>query len=237
MQPYKTNISVDVHDVDFNGVVRVSALMRYIQSAAQLQLTECGKSYDNLRKENRAFLLSRIKMEFTEDLRAYDPLTVTTFPCDSRGYSFLRCYTVEKFGKTVGKAVSVWALVDTATRALVRVNDFDLGLETYSPLDLPLDRMIMPKDFETVGHYTVEYGIIDQNNHMNNTAYPDMYSNFLPLENKRIKTITINYKDEAPAKDKLTVERAFADGVFYFRTLRTDWKINSEAEIHLTEIL
>ena len=92
MQDFRTNLTVDIHDVDFNGVARTSALMKYIQSAAQTQLTENGLSYDILRQKNKAFILSRIKLEFTESPRAYEPLTAITFPCNSRGYSFLRCH-------------------------------------------------------------------------------------------------------------------------------------------------
>ena len=236
MQDFRTNLIVDIHDVDFNGVARASALMRYIQSAAQTQLTEGGMSYDNLKKQNRAFILSKIKMEFTNTLRAYEPITAVTYPCKSRGYSFLRCYKLIKDGVTVGRAVSVWALIDTATRALVKVNDFDLGLETYDPLDLPLSRIVIPSDVSKVGTYIVNYSDTDQNKHMNNTRYPDMYSNFLPLDKMRIESLTISYLNEATAGDELTVERAEANGYYYFRTLRSDGKVNSEAEIKLCPI-
>lgn len=236
MEIYNNLLSVDVHDVDFNGVCRTSALMRYIQTAAQDQLTANGMSYDNLKKNKRAFLLSRIKMEFTDDIRAYEPLVAMTFPCDSRGYQFLRCYQLMRDGVSVGRAVSVWALIDTDSRSLIRVNDFELGLKTYDALDLTLDRMIIPKSLEPVGTYTVNYGDVDQNNHMNNTRYPDMYSTFLPLDGKRIETISINYLKEAPAGDTLTVMRACIDGVYYFRTIRSDGQVNSEAEIRLTDI-
>jgi len=236
MQGFETKLKVDIHDVDFNGVARTSALMKYIQSAAQTQLTESGMSYDQLRAKNRAFILSRIKMEFTDTIRAYEPLTAITFPCNSRGYSFLRCYKLKKDGVTVGRAASVWALIDTDTHALVRVNDFDLGLDTYDPLDLPLSRIVIPSNIEKIGEYTVTYGDTDQNRHMNNTRYPDMYSHFLPLDGRRIESITVSYLNEAPFGDKLTVERAVADGLYYFRTVRSDGKINTEAEIKLCEL-
>lgn len=236
MQYYRRPIEVDVHDVDYNGVARASALMKYIQSAAQYQLTDSGLSYDNLKDKKRAFILSRIKMEFTADIRAYEKLTAITFPCESRGFSFLRCYKLERDGVTVGRAASIWALIDTDDHSLVRVNDFDLGLETYSPLDLSPGRILMPNDMAVVGEYPVHYGSVDQNRHMNNTAYPDMYSTFLPMENKRIDTITINYANEAPIADKLTVMRGERDGLWCFRTLRSDGKVNTEAEIHLTDI-
>lgn len=236
MQEFKTHLTVDIHDVDRNGVARASALMRYIQSAAQTQLTENGMSYDQLRAMNRAFLLSKITIELSETVRAYEPLVATTFPCNSRGYTFLRCYKLEKDGRTVGRAVAAWALIDTESRALVRVNDFDLGLDTYDPLDIPQTRIVIPSDIRTVGTYTVTYADTDQNDHMNNTRYPDMYSNFLPLSGKRIERITISYMNEAPTGDALTVQRAEAMGTYYFRTLRSDGKVNSEAEIRLTDI-
>lgn len=236
MQGFETKLKVDIHDVDFNGVARASALMKYVQSAAQTQLTESGMSYDELRKKNRAFILSRIRMEFTDTIRAYEPLTALTFPCNSRGYSFLRCYKLIKDGVTVGRAASVWALVDTETRGLVRVNDFDLGLDTYDPLDLPLTRIVIPAQLRAVGEYRVNYADTDQNKHMNNTRYPDMYSQFLPLDGKRIESITISYANEAPFGDILTVERAEENGLYYFRTIRSDGKVNTEAEIKLCDI-
>lgn len=235
---FRTDLIADIHDVDHNGIVRTSSLMKYIQSAAQTQLTLNGMSYDQLKDMKRAFILSRIKLEFTEPVRAYEKLTAVTYPCESRGYSFLRCYALEKGGRTIGRAVSVWALIDTETRDLVRVNDFELGLETHEPHSLALSRFTMPTTLKEVGTYTVNYGDLDQNCHMNNTRYPDMYSNFLPLDGKRIRTISINYKNEAPRGARLHVERADApDGLtYYIRTVREDGLVNTEAEILLENI-
>ena len=155
---FRTELIADIHDVDHNGIVRTSSLMKYIQSAAQTQLTLNGMSYDELKSMKRAFILSRIKMEFTEPVRAYEKLNAITYPCDSRGYSFLRCYALEKNGRTIGRAVSLWALIDTETRALVRVNDFELGLQTHEPHSLALSRFTMPTSIREVGTYTVNYG-------------------------------------------------------------------------------
>lgn len=235
---FKTDIIVDIHDVDYNGVVKTSSLMKYIQNAAQTQLTLNGMSYEELKGMNRAFILSRIKLEFTEPIRAYERVSAVTYPCESRGYSFLRCYALEKNGRTIGRAVSIWALIDTENRALVKVNDFELGLQTHEPHSLALTRFTMPSVISEVGTYTVNYGDLDQNRHMNNTRYPDMYANFLPLDGMRIKSISINYKNEAPQGEKLRVERAEGpDGkTYYFRTVRSDGLINTEAEIELEKI-
>ncbi len=236
MEKYAKQIIVDIHDVDFNGVAKASSLLKYAQLTAQSQLTENGLSYEELKNQNRAFIISKIKIEFTVPVRAFEVLTSITFPCESRGFTFLRCYKLKKGDETVARAVSLWALVDTQSHSLVRVNDFKLGLETFTPLALTMDRFIIPGNIEEVGTYRVNYGDVDQNQHMNNTRYPDMYANYLPLKDKFIKEITINYLNEAPAGDTLTVFRSFCDNVYYFRTVRSDGKINTEAELKLAEI-
>lgn len=236
MDAYSMKQTVDVHDVDFNGVAKTSSIMRYIQTAAQSQLTESGMSYDNLKERRRAFILSRLKLEVLKPLRAYAPLTAISYPCESRGFSFLRCYELREDEQTVARAISIWALIDTESHALVRVNDFELGLTTLPPLDLTLGHVKLPSELTDIGGYGVHYGDVDQNMHMNNTKYPDMYSNFLPLEGKMIRTITINYSNEAYIGEKLRVQRAEKNGLYYFRTVRSDGKVNSEAEIELTEL-
>ena len=233
---YRMKTEVDVHDVDFNGVAKTSSIMKYIQSAAQCQLTEGGMSYDNLKSNNRAFILSRVKLEILKPLRAYAPLTAVPYPCESRGYSFLRCYQLESDGEVVARAISVWALIDTESRALVKVNDFNLGLPTLPQNGLVLGAMKLPSNMTDIGGYGVHYGDVDQNRHMNNTKYPDMYSSFLPLNGKMIRSITISYSSEAQIGEKLRVQRGEENGLFYFRTVRSDGKVNSEAQIELCDI-
>ena len=199
-------------------------------------LTCLTASYDSLKKNNRAFILSRVKLEVLRPLRAYAPLTAITYPCESRGYSFLRCYALESDGEIVARAISVWALIDTESHALVRVNDFDLGLPTLPKNDLVLAQMKLPSNLIDVGGYGVHYGDVDQNRHMNNTKYPDMYSNFLPLQGRMIRSITINYSSEAQMGEKLRVQRGEEGGIIYFRTVRGDGRINSEAQIELCDI-
>ena len=99
---FKKEIEVDVHDIDHNGIARMSSLMKYIQSAAQDQLTANGMSYNQLKVLNRAFILSKIKLDFTETVYTYDKLTAISYPCESRGYSWLRCYSMERNGAGTG---------------------------------------------------------------------------------------------------------------------------------------
>ncbi len=236
MNEFILPVRVDTHDLDFNGVCRASAQLRFMQSAAQAQLTEGGMSYNYLRDMNRAFIISRIRLELDAPVYPYEHLDAITFPCESRGYSFLRCYQLNRGGECIGRAVSVWALVDTENKSLVRVNDFALNLPLLPPLDLTLSHIRMPSELCEVGTYTVSYADTDQNMHMNNTRYPDIFANFLPMQGVRIRAISISYLAEAPMGEVLRVFRCEQDGVFYFRTLRADGKVNAEAQIELAKL-
>lgn len=239
---YSYPISIDVHDVDYNGVARASSLLRYLQSAAQLQLTAHCHSYDELKAANRVFVLSRIRMEFSDTVRAYDPLIATSYPCESRGYSFLRCYRLERDGVTIGRAASVWALLDTERHALVRVDQFDLGIPLLPfTNELTVSHIKLPAELRKIGEYRVRYADADQNRHLNNTRYLDLFCEFLPMEKKRICAATVSYLNEAPLGDLLSVE--YGEGIgeeglpaFFFRTRRGDGRVNAEAEIVLADI-
>ncbi len=234
---FKKEIEVDVHDIDFNGICRASSLMRYIQSAAQTQLTENGMSYDNLKDMKRAFILSRIRLEFYAPVYSYDRLEAHTFPCISRGYSFIRCYALYNGGEVVGRAISVWALIDTEKRSLVKVSDFDLNLPTYEQWDsIAINPVKLPSTMQKIGTYTVTYADLDRNKHVNNTKYADIFSNFLPLDNKRIDNMSINYINEAKYQDNLDVYLEESDGYYYIRTVLPDGRVNAEAVIHLCKI-
>ncbi|MBQ3016830.1 MAG: hypothetical protein IJD79_08635 [Clostridia bacterium] len=234
---FKKEIEVDVHDVDFNGVCRASSLMKYIQSAAQTQLTENGMSYENLKEMGKAFIISRIRLEFYSSVHTYDRLVAHTFPCISRGYSFIRCYALYRDDEIIGRAISIWALIDTTSRSLVKVADFELNLPTYEPWDnIAISPIRLPSAMKKVGTYTVTYADLDQNKHINNTKYADIFSNFLPLDKKRIDSMSINYMNEAKYKDTLDVYVEESNGYYYIRTVLPDGRVNSEAEIHLCGI-
>ena len=238
MSEYIIDTRVDIHDVDYNGIARASSVLKYMQSAAQDQLTANGMSYDVLyKKYKKAFILSRLRLEIDEPLKANTPIRAITYPCESRGYTFLRCHRLECDGRTVARALSIWALLDTDSRSLVRVEDFELGLATLpAPGTLP-DRFRLPAVMSEVGSYGVHYSDVDQNKHMNNTRYPDMYSSFIDMTGKYIRSVTLNYRAEAMLGEKLRVERAVSEGGYLFRTVRGDGQTNSEAEIVLGDII
>ncbi len=231
---------VDSHDVDFNGVARASTLMRFMQEAANSQCRYCGPTLESLRDEKGwTFLLSRFSAGFYATVFPYDELKVETWGVESRGFSFLRCYRIWRGESVVTEATAVWALVDIASRRPVRVSEYHPGFDYDEMLTLDTPpRIVFPaaSPMKLVGEHLIGYGEIDANNHLNNTRYSDMLCNVLDMKDKRIYRMSLNFLNEARFGDTVNIYATQQGESNYLRTLRSDGKVNVEAQFILGEI-
>ncbi len=234
---WRVDHTINSHDVDFNNIVSTSSIMRYMQDAANFQMEGQKPSYDELFDSGRAFVLSRFRMSSYAPLHSHDKIETYTWACDSKGYSFDRCFSISRDGMTVAEASSVWALVDRSTGKLIRVSDFESNYSSDEPVELDMAaRFRLPTDISLalVGERTVEYQDVDINRHINNTRYPDILCGYIPhMEGKRVIKLEISYISEAPLGENIKVYMAESDGVYYFRTVRENGKTNIEAEMML----
>ena len=230
---------INGHDMDFNDVARPSALMRCIQESAYAQHRHLGPTLEELRQNGRAFLLSRLSACFYQPVYACDVLKTNAFTTDSKGFSYNRATQLFRGETLVGEAVSVWALVDIATRRPVRVSEGGVFFEPEPPISLPIaPHIVFPKEIPLteVGKHEVQYSEVDLNRHMNNTRYIDMFCHYLPMEGKRVASFSINYLHEAAFRTVLSVNLLPWEGKYLFRTLRPDGQVNVEAEVALADI-
>lgn len=239
---FQSSYQINSHDCDLNNHIRPSGLLRYLQETANLHIENAGTGYDVLKREGRAFILSRVAVTLKEPLYAYDRVTGATSPAASKGASFNRFTTLEKNGRQVAQLSSIWALVNVEDKSLIRVSDAHLDLPTGMPTDVeaPL-KFRIPKELELSfgGTITAHYSLCDRNRHMNNTTYPDALVNLLPdLTGKRIAELSICYQNEMPLGETADVYLAKdPSDVYYFRTLRqSDGKIGVEARMVFTDL-
>lgn len=233
---FKKEFTVNTHDTDFNGELRPSKLLTYMQEAANLQLDEMRPSNDELRERGLAFILSRIAINQYKPIHACNKIEVQTWASDSKGLLTNRCYRIIHDGSIAAEAIAVFGLVSTETKKPVRVSE--IGSE-YAPepmleLDLPR-RFVIPAQAELrlVGEHKVTYAETDRNLHMNNTHYPDMFCDYIDMSRTRPASILINYNTEAPRGTYLKIYMASYDDCIFFRSVRPDGKINAEARFIL----
>ncbi len=227
------HLTTDAHDEDYNRVIRASAILRYLQIAANTQLHECGPTTEELLAAGQAFLLSSIDMTFHRALPSYREIECTTWPCPARGFTFPRCYTLsDREGEAV-RAVSQWALIDIASKNILRASDVSFSLQTEPPLETRVVRFTVPhiSEMRLAGTYPVTYGQTDLNHHLNNTYYPDMFTSFVSMDARRVTHLGIRFLHEAPLGEVLSVYVREEGDTCRFVSVRTDGQINAEAEI------
>lgn len=237
---YSMKRTVSPHDLDYNNIASPSAYLRFMQEAAYCQMYFYPPTLDELRAENKTFIVSRLSMSLYAPLHACEEITVQAWACESKGASFPRCARILRGSEVVAELASVWALVDINTREILRSDSYNASYTCEEPIELDLpSRVRVPRDLELTlaGEYTAAYGDVDVNKHINNTHYPDIICGFLPrLDGRRVIRLAMSYLREAPLGEqiKVYVSRE-SDGEVWVRTVCHDGQTNVEAHILLDE--
>ena len=224
------------HDTNSNELVGISRVFKYLQETATGQMSDQRPSYNELLSQNKAFILSSIRVNVYEPLSHGEKIKVSTWGCPPRGFTFPRSYSIMRGEELICEANSTWALVDTRDKRLIKASDFpfpNYSVDEPLELDSPI-RFRIPAELtlSLVGEYTIRYTDTDINGHMNNTNYPDMLFNALPSpESKIVKSIAISYQSEAKCGDTLKLYLGKIDGKYYMRSVHQDGRVNVEAEI------
>ena len=233
--------TVNANDTDCNGVASASAILRYMQDAANREMAHDGPSFTELIERGLTFVLSRIRLSCYAPLYSHDNFTVETWACESKGVQFERCYRILRDGAIIAEAVSVWALCGMTDRRLHRVSEIEVNycMDDMLELDQPT-RIRIPEEAELSlkGERVVEYADIDLNMHMNNTHYPDILCSYLgtSMAGERVISMAISFVGEAPLGDSIKYYSGSVDGVYYVRSVRSDGKTNVDAEIILEPV-
>ena len=231
---------VGSHDLDLNRTASASAVMRFMQEAANCHMEGMTPSYDDLFDRGYAFILSRFSMSVYAPLYLHDRITASSWACESRGVSHNRCYSIRRGDQLIAEAVSVWALVNTQTGRLTRVGDVELnyGEDEMLELDMPT-RFKLPAELKLslVGERPTVYADVDMNRHMNNTHYADILCGFIPeMAGRRVISAVFSFVNEAPLGENIKIYMGRYDGSYFFQTKREDGSVNIEARIDAEEI-
>lgn len=217
------NMRVESYDVQPNGNIKLSSLLKMLQKAAGDDVNRTDLNYFNLANNNIAFVLTKMCVKILSDIKVYDELSIISHPRKTRGASFPRDFVVKCGDKTVAAARSMWVLLDLEKRTILRpsaiesigslpTNDAD---DIYEIADVRrnLDTSHLPR----TDVLKVKYSQLDMNNHLNNTFYSDFVFNLIDSnrDSDAGMYMQINYKAEARLGDELSIHYASGDNNSY----------------------
>lgn len=166
-------------EIDARGRASVVALLGMLQESAGVSAHELGFSVERLLRDGITWVLARFRLEMTRWPAWRDEITVATWPSGADAARAYRDFRVhDAAGAEIGRAESLWMVLDLATRRPTRIPEFVLALRgSADPEPRPalaplLRRDDPPGEADTVGReFHVRWSDLDLNDHANNVCY------------------------------------------------------------------
>ncbi|MCL2049525.1 MAG: thioesterase [Defluviitaleaceae bacterium] len=225
---------INYYELDLNGRLKLSALSKIVQTAADINATEIGVGFKSLVKANMSFVLQRFAFGI-ERLPEYDEtVEIRTWPSSIERGTWLRkgdgALPLSSDSPMVGMSprsldglpvnkkllewTSQWILFDIASRKILRPSALPVSLTEYGDNGVTIAprRIVLPQSEVTAQYtHTVRRADVDTNNHMNNSVYLDLVCNVTDTP-ANIREIQINYLAEARLGEEIIVTARQAEG-------------------------
>jgi len=225
-QLYETKTRITYYDLDFNGKVKLSALLRMVHIAADINAKDLGVGYDVLAPLGMTFVLQRFGVSIARMPAYNEAVTIRTWPSDvSKGTFLRRGDMYDSTGAKIMEWASLWLLFDIAARRVLRPNALPVPLTGmgHEGVKIMPEKIALPENlagpFAQYNHMA-SYRDVDTNMHMNNSIYGDLIGNAIfPVTGMCTpkptwKQVQINYLAEVRFGEEVEVS-AYQDGDGY----------------------
>ncbi len=184
MKRYQDQVSVRSYDADQAGRLKPGSLFNYFQEAAWRHAEMLGFGYEGLLEHDLFWVLSRIQLEWADELRWGDEVTVETWPKGVSKLFALRDFIVRRAdGTEAVRATSAWLTLDLESKRPRRpenIMDASVMLEDDHAIEEFPGKIAMPTDLHRADSRVARYSDLDVNRHVNNARYVDWLFDALP---------------------------------------------------------
>ena len=186
LKAYQEEFRIYSYHADVANQWRPSAILEVMQEMAGAHAELLGVGHNALTVQNLAWVLTRVEVEMDRYPESHEIVSVETFPMPVRRWFFPRYYTFrDAAGHELGRAGSLWVLLDLTSRRMSRPDGVAALLpdnsDMIAPLGLPAPVTEVSGTLETATRLPV-YTDLDCNQHVNNTKYMDWCCNALGID-------------------------------------------------------
>lgn len=211
---FETTFDVASYETDLGGKMSLFALFNRFQELAGAHAAHLQVGYDQLRKSNLVWILSRIKLEILSLPVWGDTVILATWPKGIDRLFAMRDFSLTGVrGGPLVLATSAWLLVDIEKQRPQRIEILPIDLKfpgaPQAIAEKP-DKITMPEGPVTVLERPVWLSDIDVNGHVNNAQYAKWVGDcFLEdvFLNRRLTSMQINYLEETLLGDTVELRR------------------------------
>ena len=198
--------------VDFNGRLTMGVLGNHLLNCAGFHASDRGFGIATLNEDNYTWVLSRLAIELDEMPYQYEEFGVQTWVENVyRLFTDRNFAVINKDGKKIGYARSVWAMINLNTRkpadllTLHGGSIVDYVCDEPCPIEKPSRIKVIVT--EPAATLTAKYSDIDINGHVNSIRYVEHILDLFPIElykTKHIRRFEMAYVAESYYGDELS---------------------------------
>ena len=197
--------------VDYTGHLTIGVLGNHLLNVAGFHSHDRGFGIDRLNKEHYTWVLSRLALEMYDLPMQYESFTIETWVENVyRLFTDRNFAVLNKEGKAIAYARSVWAMIDTETRKpvdLMAIHDGDIAgyiCDKDCPIDKPSRIKVNSK--EPVAILPEKYSDMDISGNVNSIHYIEHILDLFPVDafkEKRVRRFEMAYVAETMATDTM----------------------------------
>lgn len=209
--------------VDFNGRLTMGVLGNHLLNCAGFHASDRGFGIASLNEDNYTWVLSRLAIELDEMPYQYEDFKIQTWVENVyRLFTDRNFAIIDKDGKKIGYARSVWAMISLNTRkpadllTLHGGSIVDYVCDEPCPIEKPSRIKVTTETPDTT--LTAKYSDIDINGHVNSIRYIEHILDLFPIElykTKHIRRFEMAYVAESYYGDELSFYKEEVSGNKY----------------------
>lgn len=238
------NFVAEPFHVDFTGRLTMGVLGNHLLNCAGFHSTDRGFGIAALNEDNYTWVLSRLAIELDEMPFQYEKFTVWTWVENVyRLFTDRNFAILDKDGKKIGYARSIWAMINLKTRKPADLLVLHGGSITdyvcNEPCPIEKPSRIKVVAAEPIARQKAKYSDIDINGHVNSIRYIEHILDLFPIafyREKRIRRFEIAYVAESYYGDELTFFNEEAgNGVYNIEVKKNDSEVVCRSKVIFKE--
>jgi acyl-ACP thioesterase len=228
-------------DVDCHGLIRLSALLVYMQDLATEHSALMKLGRDKMEREYQAvWMMARLHLTLDRPIVFPSALTIHTYHRGvTKSASVYRDFDLFIGDERAGEATISWVVVDIQSRRIRKPGSIQSLRESPRPAAVKEripEKIKMPQGMTAAMVRTVHYSDTDLNGHMNNTKYADIACDAIRYDLRKgqfLSEVKINYLQECFPGEDILVQLGEAEGAHYVRGADAEGRARFEVRMRL----
>lgn len=213
---FKQTVTVESCDTNHNGILKLSALLHYVQEISGAHSDRLGHTWDSLAGKNLFWAVLRHRAVIHRLPKAGQTVHLQTWPMPATRSAYPRAVQAfDEQGNILFETVSLWVLMNTQTRAMVLPGKSGIdvpGILRGNEITAP--GSLSPCSGENTSLWSVCADDLDINGHVNNANYMDHAERLIGQLPVTPKEFTVCYLAEALLGQAVTLHWCMsADGI------------------------